>query len=118
MSSYGYYINPDSTSTRTSRKRRTPNASKNGKPTKPNKSIFKVEKGCSGKRRKHILNFEQISVLENYFHIDPDWKTTTVGKLHFLFYILYFNLKFLLMVLTVLNRSSSYSTRPSSEEDL
>ncbi|CAI2364820.1 unnamed protein product [Moneuplotes crassus] len=78
MSSYGCYINSDSNLARTSRKRRAPNASKNGKSIKTNKSIFKVAKGCSGKRRKHILNFEQISVLENYFHIDPDWKMATV----------------------------------------
>ena len=46
--------------------------------------IFKVEKGRNLKRRKHILNFDQVSILENYFHIDPDWKMKTVGKLSLL----------------------------------
>lgn len=50
-------------------------------------AIFNVQKGCSSKKKKHILKFEQISILENYFHIDPEWKMSTVGKFTFSFLI-------------------------------
>lgn len=46
--------------------------------------IFSIAKKCDSKKRKHMLRYEQISVLENYFHKDPKWTSATIGEYNLL----------------------------------
>lgn len=42
--------------------------------------IFAIERGCDARRKKHMLKFDQISALENFFINDPKWSSETIGK--------------------------------------
>lgn len=58
----------------------TLNAPNTLKKTVEFEKVFIIEKGCSSKRRKHMLKYSQISMLENYFHKDPQWTPSTIGE--------------------------------------
>lgn len=40
--------------------------------------VFNVKKGWKDKRRKHMLDYDMITTLENYFYADPKWTSSTV----------------------------------------
>ena len=43
------------------------------------KNQFSIaQKGCKGRRTKHMLNYDQITYLENLYFKDPSWKSATV----------------------------------------
>jgi len=51
----------------------------------PGKLSEDQEVGQVRRRSKHMLKFDQISQLENYFLQDPDWRSDTIGTIGSLF---------------------------------